>query len=147
MSAGQPKITPRRSKGSVVSTTYEFPRQAEKKTLGQLIYDGENGKVFGRTPKNWGKKKKLFWALRGLLELSMTISRLARASAWYDVCAPNQHLKSRKYLLNLFLSSPLIVRGLQGWSDVCSRDYESSRVPWKWSHQAPPDRSKLGLVW
>lgn len=62
MSAGQPKIVPRRSKGSVVSTTYEFPylRQAEKKTLGQLIYDGENGKVFGRTPKNWGKAESAF---------------------------------------------------------------------------------------
>jgi hypothetical protein len=57
MSNGQPKITPRRSKGSVVSNTYEFPRQAEKKTLAQLIYDGENGKVFGRTPKNWGKSE------------------------------------------------------------------------------------------
>jgi hypothetical protein len=59
MSAGKPKIVPQRSKGSVVSTTYEFPyqRQAEVKTLRQIIYDGENGKVLGRTPKNWGKKR------------------------------------------------------------------------------------------
>lgn len=55
----QPTVTPRRgTKGSMTSTTYEFPymRQKTERTLGQLIYDGKNGKVFGRTPKNWGKK-------------------------------------------------------------------------------------------
>jgi hypothetical protein len=74
----------------------------------------KTAKFLAERPRTGVRRRKLFGALRGLLELSMTISRLARASASYDVCAPNQHLKSRKYLLNLFLSSPLIVRGLQG---------------------------------
>ena len=52
--AGQP----RRSKGSVVSTTYEFPymRKATERTFGQIIYDSKQGKVLGRTPKNWGEE-------------------------------------------------------------------------------------------
>lgn len=56
--SGQPKAAPRRSKGSVVSTTYEFPymRQKTERTFGQLIYDSKQGKVLGRTPKNWGKE-------------------------------------------------------------------------------------------
>jgi hypothetical protein len=56
MAAGQSN-QPRKSKGSVVSTTYEFPymRQASDRTLRQLIYDSRQGKVLGRTPKNWGK--------------------------------------------------------------------------------------------
>lgn len=39
------------------STTYEFPIRgpAEKKTLRQIIYDKQEGRVLGRTPKNWGK--------------------------------------------------------------------------------------------
>jgi len=47
----------RSTKGSVTATTYEFPymRQKKERTLGQLIYDGQQGKVFGRTPKNWGE--------------------------------------------------------------------------------------------
>lgn len=38
-------------------TTYEFPirKPKTKKSLGQLIYDGEKGRILGRTPKNWGK--------------------------------------------------------------------------------------------
>lgn len=59
--SSQPKVMPRRSsskKGSDVSQTYEFPymRQAKQRTLGQLIYDGRQGKILGRTPKNWGKQ-------------------------------------------------------------------------------------------
>lgn len=48
MSASKPRLT---------STTYEFPirKPVEKKTLRQLIYDGEKGRILGRTPKNWGK--------------------------------------------------------------------------------------------
>lgn len=57
--AGKPKIVPRRSskKGSFDMTTYEFPAmiRPRDKTLRELIYDREKGKVFGRTPKNWGK--------------------------------------------------------------------------------------------
>lgn len=52
----QPKVTPRRSKGgSIVSQTYQFPYKPAEKSLGQLIYDSEQGKVLGRTPRNWGK--------------------------------------------------------------------------------------------
>lgn len=54
----KPQIIPRKSKdGSISSITYEFPYmlQPEKKTLRQLIYSSKSGKVFGRTPKNWGK--------------------------------------------------------------------------------------------
>lgn len=38
-------------------TTYEFPirKPKTKKSLRQLIYDGEKGRILGRTPKNWGK--------------------------------------------------------------------------------------------
>jgi hypothetical protein len=51
----------RKSRGSEVvatATTYDFDQYMKKpkdKTLGQLVYDRQNGKVFGRTPKNWGK--------------------------------------------------------------------------------------------
>lgn len=58
MSSGksnQPKVTPRKSKGSVVSTTYEFPYKPAEKSLGKLLYDSQQGKVLGRTPKNWGE--------------------------------------------------------------------------------------------
>lgn len=60
MSSGksnQPKVTPRKSKGSVVSNTYEFPYKPAEKSLGKLLYDSQQGKVLGRTPKNWGE----FW--------------------------------------------------------------------------------------
>lgn len=58
--SGQPKAAPRRSKGSVVSTTYEFQpdqymRKKTERTFGQIIYDSKQGKVLGRTPKNWGE--------------------------------------------------------------------------------------------
>ena len=54
-----PTIVSRKSKDgsiSAVELTYEFPymHQPEKKTLRQLIYSSKSGKVFGRTPKNWG---------------------------------------------------------------------------------------------
>jgi hypothetical protein len=62
---GHPKPAPRRSKGSVVSTTYEFQpdqymRQADQRTFGQMLYDSKQGKVCGRTPKNWGKEITVF---------------------------------------------------------------------------------------
>lgn len=46
-------------------TTYEFPirKPKTKKTLGQLIYDGEKGRILGRTPKNWGKLLEYFLLL------------------------------------------------------------------------------------
>ena len=54
------------------TTTYEFPymRKPNTKSFGQMIYDRQKGKLFGRTPKNWGKvaRHKLFClALRQLL--------------------------------------------------------------------------------
>jgi sodium/potassium-transporting ATPase subunit beta len=59
-----PKIVKRSTKGSVVSTTYEFPldRKKNQRTLKEIIYDRENGKVLGRTPKNWGELL-LFYAI------------------------------------------------------------------------------------
>ena len=50
-----------KSRGSdLVAKTYEFSdsymTKPEQKSFGQLVYDGQNGKVFGRTPKNWGEK-------------------------------------------------------------------------------------------
>lgn len=53
--SNQPKVTSRKSKGSVVSTTYEFPYKPAEKSLGTLIYDNQKGTVLGRTPKNWGE--------------------------------------------------------------------------------------------
>lgn len=46
-------------KPEIVATTYEFPymRKPIKKSFREVIYDSEHGKFFGRTPKNWGKKK------------------------------------------------------------------------------------------
>ncbi|XP_070497050.1 sodium/potassium-transporting ATPase subunit beta-1-like isoform X1 [Chironomus tepperi] len=47
-----------KSRGSdLVTTTYEFPymKKPEQKSFGKLLYDREQGKVFGRTPKNWGQ--------------------------------------------------------------------------------------------
>ncbi|CRL00884.1 CLUMA_CG014135, isoform A [Clunio marinus] len=54
---GQLRNARKSIKGSIQSTTYEFPymRQPEKKTLGQLIYDREKGKILGRTLPNWGE--------------------------------------------------------------------------------------------
>lgn len=45
------------SNAQMTYTTYEFPlrKPKQKKTLGQLIYDSEKGRILGRTPKNWGK--------------------------------------------------------------------------------------------
>lgn len=56
-----PKIVRRATKGSVVSTTYEFPldRKKNQLTLCQTIYDENTGKFLGRTPKNWGKKLEI----------------------------------------------------------------------------------------
>lgn len=58
VASGKPKIRAV-AKGSVVSLTYEFPymHQPAKKTLRQLIYDGEKGKILGRTCQNWGKEQ------------------------------------------------------------------------------------------
>lgn len=77
--SSQPKVTPRRSKGSIVSQTYEFPymRQARQRTLAQLIYDGRQGKILGRTPKNWGKQAS---RLNRRINIKPSV-----------VCAPNQH--------------------------------------------------------
>lgn len=56
MSSGksnQAKIVSRKGKGSIVSTTYEFPLKPVERSLGQMIYDGQKGTVLGRTGKNW----------------------------------------------------------------------------------------------
>lgn len=48
-----------KSRGSdLITTTYEFPymKKPIQKSFGQMVYDGQNGKIFGRTPKSWGKK-------------------------------------------------------------------------------------------
>lgn len=123
MVAGQ-SGQPRKSKGSVVSTTYEFPymRQASDRTLGQIIYDSKQGKILGRTPKNWGKflvfippREKLFPAVCKVFVLLGSFSAVTAAiiiifslnldslTSHDDICAPNQHSKLRKCLLNLFL--------------------------------------------
>lgn len=55
--SGQPKLTPRKSKGSVTQT-YEFPymiNQKDERTLAQMIYDGKSGKFLGRDAKSWGE--------------------------------------------------------------------------------------------
>jgi len=75
--SGQPK---RRSKGSVVSTTYEFPmRQPTNKSLRQIIYDGKEGKVLGRTPRNWGKKRNFLSDVNGK-QLDHNVKRLCDVS-------------------------------------------------------------------
>jgi hypothetical protein len=52
----QPSIVRRSTKGSVVSTTYEFPiRQKKTKTLQEIIYDSSEGTILGRTASSWGK--------------------------------------------------------------------------------------------
>lgn len=33
--------------------TYEFPTKPEKQTLGQYLYNSQDGKIMGRTAKNW----------------------------------------------------------------------------------------------
>lgn len=47
-----------KSRGSdLVTTTYDFPymNKPEQKSFSKLVYDGQQGTVFGRTPKNWGE--------------------------------------------------------------------------------------------
>lgn len=47
-----------KSRGSdLVTTTYEFPymKKPEQKSFSKLVYDRQQGTVFGRTPKNWGE--------------------------------------------------------------------------------------------
>lgn len=54
--AGVPKVQPRKKKGDLQSTTYEFPymRKKENKSLAKIIYDSEQGSILGRTPESWG---------------------------------------------------------------------------------------------
>lgn len=89
--SSQPKVMPRRAtKGSLVSQTYEFPymRQPKTRTLGQLIYDSKQGKVLGRTPKNWGKS-------------------INNSVICANICAANQHPKSLRVFTSLVVySSP-----------------------------------------
>lgn len=85
--SSQPKVTPRRSsskKGSDVSQTYEFPymRQARQRTLGQLIYDGRQGKILGRTPKNWGKRRWMMASSRVLFALRISIIRKSHVNIY-----------------------------------------------------------------
>lgn len=50
------KLVESKNSGKLTTTTYEFPymrKPPAKKTLGQIIYDNEKGKVLGRTPKSW----------------------------------------------------------------------------------------------
>ncbi|XP_049279285.1 sodium/potassium-transporting ATPase subunit beta-1-like [Anopheles funestus] len=41
--------------------TYEFPTKPEKQTLGQYLYNSQDGKILGRTAKNWAQLM-LFYA-------------------------------------------------------------------------------------
>lgn len=120
--SGQPKVTPRRgTKGSMSSTTYEFPymRQKTERTLGQLIYDGEQGKILGRTPKNWGKSRTL---ISIIIIISLTLDW---ATSHDDVCAPNQHLVSLDCLHKIFLALELSLDvDIQGWDEVGSFNYQ-----------------------
>jgi hypothetical protein len=68
----------RKSRASdLATTTYEFPymRKPTNKSFGQLIYDRQQGKVFGRTPKNWGELSK---------RQQSTLSRVCLCSAFYS---------------------------------------------------------------
>jgi sodium/potassium-transporting ATPase subunit beta len=58
MSSGksnQPKIVSRKGKGSVVSTTYEFPLKPAERSLGQMLYDSQAGTLMGRSGKSWAQ--------------------------------------------------------------------------------------------
>ena len=60
MSNLQEEAVPLKSRGKSkkpeIVTTYEFPymRKPVTRSFREVIY--EQGKFFGRTPKNWGKK-------------------------------------------------------------------------------------------
>ncbi|XP_063701767.1 sodium/potassium-transporting ATPase subunit beta-2-like isoform X2 [Culicoides brevitarsis] len=56
-------------------TTYEFParKAKQKKTLGQLIYDGEKGRILGRTPKNWAQLIIFYTVFYAVLAALFTI--------------------------------------------------------------------------
>jgi hypothetical protein len=63
MSAEKEEAVPLKARGKskkpeiVATTTYEFPymRKPTERSFRQVVYDRENGKFFGRTPRNWGK--------------------------------------------------------------------------------------------
>lgn len=55
---GTSNVQGQKSVDGGTTTTYEFPymrKPPKKKTLSEIIWDGEQGKVFGRTCKSWGQ--------------------------------------------------------------------------------------------
>lgn len=45
----------KRSSQPRIVRTYEFPTKPEKQTLGQYLYNSQDGKILGRTAKNWAQ--------------------------------------------------------------------------------------------
>ncbi|XP_035779416.1 sodium/potassium-transporting ATPase subunit beta-1-like [Anopheles albimanus] len=51
----------KRSSQPRIVRTYEFPTKPEKQTLGQYLYNSQDGKILGRTATGWGQLM-LFYA-------------------------------------------------------------------------------------
>lgn len=102
--SNHPKIISREKKGSVEQTyEFEYLNQPAERTLGQIIYDSGNGKILGRTPKNWGERSST--ECYHQFPYSSTRRRLMMII----VCAPNQHQTPRKCLPKLFLSTSRVI--------------------------------------